>query len=123
GFSAREAGRAQTRLEVPVERRRSDRPGIDPDQGRETIGKIPSLSWPSVMTDGQQFQRSDLHMTDASNRVQPVRATSTVRDELIVFLLIVALIWPIATVGVVGGFGFGVWMYQLIAGPPGPPRR
>ncbi len=75
------------------------------------------------MAGGQNLQRSDLYMTDASNRVQPVRATSTARDELIVFLLIVALIWPIATVGVVGGFGFGVWMYQLIAGPPGPPRR
>ncbi|MBH9448366.1 nitrate reductase, partial [Pseudomonas aeruginosa] len=21
----------------------------------------------------------------------------------------------------VGGFGFCVWMYQLLAGPPGPP--
>jgi nitrate reductase NapE len=22
---------------------------------------------------------------------------------------------------VVGGYGFLVWMYQLVAGPPGPP--
>ncbi|MBC2775968.1 nitrate reductase, partial [Rhizobium sp. AQ_MP] len=24
-------------------------------------------------------------------------------------------------VATVGGFGFMVWMYQIIAGPPGPP--
>lgn len=45
------------------------------------------------------------------------------RSELIVFLVIVALIWPIVTVGIVGGYGFSVWMYQLVAGPPGPPHR
>ncbi|PBL23997.1 nitrate reductase, partial [Pseudomonas aeruginosa] len=25
------------------------------------------------------------------------------------------------SVALVGGFGFCVWMYQLLAGPPGPP--
>jgi periplasmic nitrate reductase NapE len=41
----------------------------------------------------------------------------TPRDELLVFLIIVTLVWPIRTVGVVGGYGFAVWMYQLVAGP------
>ena len=45
------------------------------------------------------------------------------RSELIVFAIIVAVIWPIVTVGVVGGYGFAVWMYQVVAGPPGPPDR
>lgn len=48
---------------------------------------------------------------------------SSRRSELIVFLIIVALIWPVVTVGIVGGYGFAVWMYQLVAGPPGPPHR
>lgn len=43
------------------------------------------------------------------------------RDELIVFLIIAAFIWPIVAVGVVGGYGFLVWMSQLVLGPPGPP--
>jgi nitrate reductase NapE len=43
------------------------------------------------------------------------------RDEFIVFITIAALIWPIVAVGVVGGFGFLVWMSQLVLGPPGPP--
>jgi periplasmic nitrate reductase NapE len=47
----------------------------------------------------------------------------TRRSELIVFLIIVALVWPVVTVGVVGGYGFAVWMYQMIAGPPGPPGK
>jgi nitrate reductase NapE len=42
---------------------------------------------------------------------------------MIVFLIIVALVWPVTTVAAVGGYGFAVWMYQAIAGPPGPPKR
>ena len=46
----------------------------------------------------------------------------TRRDEFIVFSIIAALIWPIVAVGIVGGYGFLVWMLQLILGPPGPPN-
>ena len=41
--------------------------------------------------------------------------------ELLTFLVLAFGIWPIVAVGVVGGYGFLVWMYQIIAGPPGPP--
>lgn len=44
-------------------------------------------------------------------------------QELLVFAILAVLIWPVVTVGVVGGYGFAVWMYQHIAGPPGPPRH
>ena len=43
------------------------------------------------------------------------------RAELIVFAIIAALIWPVLAVSVVGGYGFLVWMFQSILGPPGPP--
>lgn len=46
----------------------------------------------------------------------------TRRDEFVVFLIIAALIWPIVAVGVVGGYGFLVWMSQLILESPGPPN-
>ena len=46
---------------------------------------------------------------------------STRRAELLVFLLLAAVIWPFIAVGVVGGYGFLVWMWQIIFGPPGPP--
>jgi nitrate reductase NapE len=46
----------------------------------------------------------------------------TRREELIVFLTLAALIWPIVAVGVVGGYGFLIWMFQLVLGPPGPPN-
>lgn len=65
-------------------------------------------------------------MTDNSNNAEfgalPKFVPSR-RSELTVFLIIVALIWPIVTVGIVGGYGFAVWMYQIVAGPPGPPHR
>ena len=43
------------------------------------------------------------------------------RGEVLVFAVIIACVWPVVAVGVVGGYGFLVWMFQLIAGPPGPP--
>ena len=43
------------------------------------------------------------------------------RAELFVFAVIAAFIWPVVAVGVVGGYGFIIWMSQLILGPPGPP--
>lgn len=45
----------------------------------------------------------------------------TFRKELITFLVLAFGIWPVVAVGVVGGFGFLVWMWQIIFGPPGPP--
>ena len=44
------------------------------------------------------------------------------REELFAFVILAIVIWPILAIGTVGGYGFLVWMYQLIAGPPGPPH-
>lgn len=46
----------------------------------------------------------------------------TRRAELLAFLTLAVFIWPIVAVGVVGGYGFLVWMFQLLVGPPGPPH-
>lgn len=43
------------------------------------------------------------------------------RRELATFFVLAFGIWPIVAVGVVGGYGFLVWMWQIIFGPPGPP--
>ena len=56
------------------------------------------------------------------NDAQPDSADGTGRRaELIVFAVIAAFIWPVVAVGVVGGYGFLIWMSQVILGPPGPP--
>jgi nitrate reductase NapE len=52
----------------------------------------------------------------ADTGVSPTR-----RRELVMFLLLAFGVWPVVAVGVVGGYGFLVWMWQLISGPPGPP--
>ncbi|MDR5899319.1 nitrate reductase [Halomonas vilamensis] len=41
--------------------------------------------------------------------------------ELKLFLFIIILLFPILAFGVVGGYGFAVWIFQMLAGPPGPP--
>ena len=40
------------------------------------------------------------------------------RREVALVLLLVLVVLPAATVMVVGGYGFAVWMTQLFAGPP-----
>ncbi len=42
------------------------------------------------------------------------------RKELLTFAVLAFAIWPVVAVGVVGGYGFAVWMYQIVYGPPGP---
>ncbi len=41
------------------------------------------------------------------------------RRELRAFLFLTIVLAPVLSVLIVGGFGFLVWMVQLIAGPPG----
>lgn len=40
------------------------------------------------------------------------------RRELAVFIFLTFVLAPLVAVIVVAGYGFLVWMYQLIAGPP-----
>lgn len=57
--------------------------------------------------------------TQTARRDPPTRATRL--RETLTFLVLAFGIWPIISIAVVGGFGFVIWMFQIIAGPPGPP--
>jgi nitrate reductase NapE len=37
------------------------------------------------------------------------------------FLFLTVVLAPVLAVATVGGYGFVVWMLQMIFGPPGPP--
>jgi nitrate reductase NapE len=43
--------------------------------------------------------------------------------EWALFLFLTVILAPALSVAVVGGYGFIIWMFQLIAGPPGPPSH
>jgi periplasmic nitrate reductase NapE len=45
------------------------------------------------------------------------------RMEIFAFLFLTAVLIPAGAVAVVGGYGLAVWVYQMVAGPPGPPAR
>jgi nitrate reductase NapE len=66
--------------------------------------------WQMTMVSG----RSDLS--------DPTVSAVSRREEFFAFLVLAIFIWPIVTVGVVGGYGFLVWMLQVVFGPPGPPH-
>lgn len=40
------------------------------------------------------------------------------RQELLVFLFFTVVLAPLLSVAIVGGYGFIIWMYQLLSGPP-----
>ena len=42
------------------------------------------------------------------------------RRELLLFLFITVVLFPLLSVMIVGGFGFAVLIWQMFAGPPGP---
>ena len=43
----------------------------------------------------------------------------TQTEERRAFILLVVFLAPILAVAIVGGYGFAVWMSQLLMGPPG----
>jgi len=43
------------------------------------------------------------------------------RMEIFAFLFLTAILMPGLAVATVGSYGLAVWIYQMVAGPPGPP--
>ncbi|MDK1493610.1 periplasmic nitrate reductase, NapE protein [Sinorhizobium sp. 7-81] len=60
-------------------------------------------------------------MSELSSQQVTERRPQSRRRELLTFLVLAFGIWPLVAVAVVGGYGFLVWMFQLVFGPPGPP--
>ncbi len=45
------------------------------------------------------------------------------RMEIFAFLFLTAVMMPAFAVAAVGSYGLAVWIYQIAAGPPGPPSK
>jgi nitrate reductase NapE len=43
--------------------------------------------------------------------------------EIFAFLFLTAVLTPALAIAAVGSYGLAVWVYQIAAGPPGPPAR
>jgi periplasmic nitrate reductase NapE len=43
------------------------------------------------------------------------------RMEIFAFVFLTAVVMPALAVATVGSYGLAVWVYQMMAGPPGPP--
>lgn len=52
---------------------------------------------------------------------RPPVTTEQRRRERRLVLFILVFLFPILAVAIVGGYGFIVWILQMIFGPPGPP--
>ncbi len=58
-------------------------------------------------------------MTLTPNDTSPSN-TSSKRDETRLFVFLIVFLFPILSVALVSGYGFIVWIAQMIFGPPGP---
>jgi periplasmic nitrate reductase NapE len=67
------------------------------------------------------LERMRLSMSAADNETygRPRRK----RMEIFAFLFLTAVLMPAFAVAAVGSYGLAVWVYQMAAGPPGPPPR
>lgn len=54
----------------------------------------------------------------SSNETVSDFVSATKREERIIFLFLVVFLAPIVAVMVVGGYGFMIWMLQIVFGPP-----
>jgi nitrate reductase NapE len=61
-------------------------------------------------------------MTETS-RNSDHRTVRQRRMEIYAFFIVTALLMPALAVATVGTWGLTVWIYQAIAGPPGPPAK
>lgn len=57
--------------------------------------------------------------TEKSQYAAEKTGPSVRQQEWRLFFFIIVLLFPLLSVALVGGYGFSIWMYQLIAGPPG----
>jgi nitrate reductase NapE len=64
-----------------------------------------------------QHHRAPEKAETANMSVEP--RSDTKAQEFRAFVLLAVVMAPVLAVVVVSGFGFLVWMFQLIAGPPG----
>ena len=46
-------------------------------------------------------------------------AVASRQQERLAFLLLTLVVFPLMAILFVAGYGFLVWMWQLVAGPPG----
>lgn len=73
-------------------------------------------------TSTSQRRRTPLQPNSTSRSVDRPRKEIGVqteqRRELAVFLFLTFVLAPLLAVIIVAGYGFCVWMYQLVAGPP-----
>lgn len=70
---------------------------------------------------GRCFIPRSVPLAETAENKDPARGPASRPAEILTFLVLAVLIWPIVAVGVVGGYGFLVWMSQIVLGPPGPP--
>jgi len=57
----------------------------------------------------------------AEGRVTAADSDKSKKREFLAFLFLTVVLAPALSIALVGSYGFAIWIYQILAGPPGPP--
>jgi nitrate reductase NapE len=90
---------------------------IDPDQR----GSGPNASKMQQGNGPDAVPIPPFRETSMSARGDTTGRVRRKRMEIFAFLFLTAVVMPVLAVGTVGSYGLAVWIYQMFAGPPGPP--
>lgn len=60
-------------------------------------------------------------MKSTASDANPTLQAPDRRSELLAFLFLTVVLAPVLAIAIVGGYGFLIWILQMIYGPPGPP--
>jgi nitrate reductase NapE len=72
-------------------------------------GCIPETNWFKLMRPHKNLNRYLIVTQEHQEKA----------DERTTFILLAVVLAPVLAVAIVGGYGFSVWISQLIMGPPG----
>jgi nitrate reductase NapE len=86
-----------------------------------TSSSVDAGSGPDAANNPAITSKTGFSMSSASDdtRGRPRRG----RMEIFAFLFLTAVLLPAFAVATVGSYGLAVWVYQMMAGPPGAPTR
>ena len=88
-------------------------------EANDTSSSVDAGSGPDAVNDPTITSRLSMSAAGDDRSGRPRRR----RMEIFAFLFLTAVLLPAFAVATVGSYGLAVWIYQVVAGPPGPPTR
>ena len=79
--------------------------------------KKPAKKMPSKRDTKAQYENNKRCSVEQHENSDEITDQKTKERRLFIFIIV--FLFPLLSIALVGGYGFTIWMYQLLMGPPG----